>query len=108
MIRTLSVLSILVCSATLAWADPPGWVGPASITRLVVQPNNRLYVYLDVATPDLGCPGNTSGSLELDTAAPFFKEQYALLLAAHTAGRQVTIYVSGCGHFPYAQNSHYF
>ena len=112
MTKTLTAICALTCltlTAPRALAvDPPGWVGPTTITQITVQPNGRLYVYIDAATPDLGCTGNSDGSLEFDTSAPFFKEQYALLLAAHTAGRQVRIYVSGCGYFPYAQNSHYF
>ena len=105
--KILLVLTLASIPQLAIAVDPPGWIGPLEIDTIVVQPNNRLYVQVVGATPDLGCPGNDSGWLELDTTAPFFKEQYALLLAAHSAGGAVKFYVNGCGHYPYAQNSHY-
>ena len=107
LMRAFLILALSSVPQLAVAVDPPGWIGPFEIDTIVVQPNNRLYVQVVGATPDLGCPGNDSGWMELDTAAPFFKEQYALLLAAHTVGAAVKFYVSGCGHFPYAQNSHY-
>jgi len=87
--------------------DAPSWVGPSAIDLISVQPNGRIYVKLALSTPDLGCPGNIDGYLELNPDYPRFDQQYALLLAAHTARRTVTIYVNGCGHYPYAQNVNY-
>lgn len=86
----------------------PSWIGPSAIELISVQPNGRIYVKLAMSTPDLGCPGNDDGYLELNPDYPHFDKHYALLLAAHTANRTVRIYVNGCGHFPYAQNANLY
>lgn len=88
--------------------DAPSWVGPSAIDLISVQPNGRIYVKLAVSTPNLGCPGNHDGYLELNPAYPHVDKQYALFLAAHAANRTVRVYVSGCGYHPYAQNTEFF
>ena len=103
----LAIICVFLTPFRLALADAPQWVGPAIIEFVTVQPNGRIYVKLQTATPDLGCTGNTDGMLELNPSYPHFREQFSLLLAAHSANRTVTIYVSGCGYYPYAQNSKY-
>lgn len=103
--KLFSVLAFVTFSVENAAADVPGWISNADIDFITVQPNGRIYLRLKVAVPDLNCPGNSFGYLEFDTDAPHFKEQYSLILAAHLAGKQVTVYVENCGHFPYVQNS---
>lgn len=98
-------MSMTFLLAGVAVADAPGWVHDAPIEFITVQPNSRMYVKLKVAVPDLNCPGNAFGYLEFDTDAPHFKEQYALILAAHMAGKTITVYVGECGHYPYIQNT---
>ena len=73
--RVVLGAALLLISGSAFAIDPPGWVGPTNIERLVVQPNGRMYVKIGGSTPDLGCAGNLDGWLEFDTAAPFFKEQ---------------------------------
>jgi len=46
-----------------------------------------------MVNPD-GC--GRSDHLLLRPSDPFFKEMYAMLLAAHTAGKPVRIHVEGC------------
>ena len=89
----------------LASADSSAWVGWADVNYVTVQPNGRIYLILKAAVPDLSCNGNNYGHLEFDTNAPHFSEQYALVLAALTAGRQLQVYVNGCGHYPIVQNT---
>lgn len=103
----LAVIYIFLTPFKPALADAPKWVGPAVIEFITVQPNGRIYVKLQTATPDLGCTGNTDGMLELNPSYPYFREQFSLLLAAHSANRTVRIWVEGCGYYPYAQNSIY-
>ena len=89
--------------------DAPGWIGPAKVDRLYIQPNGNAYVQLSVQTLDLGCTGGAAGKtsrmLQLDTDAPLFYPQYALLLSAQMKDRDVQIYVNGCDYYPYAQNT---
>lgn len=77
------------------------------IERLEVQPNGYSYVYLEnVTVPNLGCNNYDKSILQLNTAAPYFKEQYALLLAAFMADRKVKIQVLKCGAiFAYAEDT---
>lgn len=102
--QILLLISLVLIQPVLA-VDPPGWVGPTTIKKMVVQPGSRIYVYLNASTPDLGCTGNDDGWLELKTSYPNFEQQFALLLAAHAAKREVLIYVSDCGYYPYAQST---
>ena len=104
LLGTAATLSIKPAEAQ----DAPSWIGPSAIDLISVQPNGRIYVKLSVSTPNLGCPGNHDGYLELNPAYPHVDKQYALLLAAHVAKRTVRIYVSGCGYHPYAQNTEVF
>ncbi len=104
-VRTLlCVLSLAVLPAGVSLASSPAWVEDTTINLIHVQPNGRIYVKVNSGVPDLGCTSSLYGMLELDTTAQFFKEHYAAVVAAHMAGRTVRIYVSGCGHYPYAQN----
>lgn len=103
----LAIIYAFLTPLRPALADAPQWVGPATIERITVQPNGRIYVKLQTATPDLGCTGNTEGRLELNPSYPYFREQFSLLLAAHSANRTVKIWVEGCGYYPYAQNSRF-
>ncbi|MCJ8268639.1 MAG: hypothetical protein MJK04_04465, partial [Psychrosphaera sp.] len=75
------------------------------IEYLTVQPNGNIYVKIVADTPDLGCEGNSEGFLQINTSAPFYKEQLALLTSAHMAKRKVRIYVKTCGYVPYAENT---
>lgn len=45
-------------------ADVPQWVSPAIIEWVTVQPNGRIYVKLQISTPDLSCTGNIDGMLD--------------------------------------------
>ena len=103
--QLLCIVVLLATSMPVLAVDPPGYVGYTDIEEIAVQPNGRIYIKLATATPDLGCPGNDDGWLELNTAFPFFKEQYSLILTAFAASRQVQFYVLGCGHYPYGQNT---
>ena len=110
-IVTMALLLGIVPTPLIAPAnaqDAPSWVGPSAIELISVQPNGRIYVKLVMSTPDLGCPGNKDGYLELNADYPHFDKHYALLLAAHAADRKVQIYVNGCGHYPYAQNANLY
>ena len=105
-LKIVTFLFLASFFTTFAFAtDSPMWVGPANVETITVQPNGLIYLRLAASVPDLGCPGNAEGWLEFDTNAPHFKEQFALVMAAHMAGKQVTIYVNFCGHYPYAQNT---
>ncbi len=109
----IAITLLLSFAAALSTApaqaqDAPSWVGPSAIDLISVQPNGRIYVKLAMSTPDLSCPGNIDGYLELNPSYPHFDKQYALLLAAHAANRTVRVYVSGCGHYPYAQNVDFY
>ena len=82
------------------------WILQVGIKTISVQPNGNIYLLIDKTIPDLGCTGgSSSGWLQFDTSAPFFKEQYALLLSAYTTQTKVRIYADKCGYYPYAQNS---
>jgi len=89
--------------------DAIGWVGPAKIIQIHLQPSGNIYIKLSIPTKDLGCPdggaGKPVGLLQLDTNATFFKEQYSLLLSAQAQQSNVSIYVDKCGYYPYAQNT---
>ncbi len=111
--KILSKLAIVMifsfsCGTVLA-VDSPGWIGPTKILKISIQPNGNAYITLSSLTLDLGCPGGdsgkTNGLLQLDTNAPLFKEQYALLLSAQARKADIKIYANNCGYYPYAQNT---
>ena len=104
-IRNFGLLLIGLLSNNVFAIEEERWVEPSNIEYISVQPNSNIYVKLQGDTPDLGCPGNTEGTLQLNPEYPNFKEQFSLLTVAHLANRKVKIYVKSCGHFPYAQNT---
>lgn len=103
--KAIVAIALLAFSSLTYAVDQPGWVGSTTIEFITVQPNDNVYVRVSSGVPDLGCPGNSQGYLQFDVDAPNYKEQYSLLLTAHMAGKEVTIYVEHCGYYPYAQNT---
>ncbi|MFA0813115.1 hypothetical protein [Microbulbifer epialgicus] len=98
----LAVLPFLLGASDLYAAQ---WISNVEILKIFVQPNARMYLKVSGSVPDLNCAGNEEGMLEFDTDAPHFKEQYSLILSAYMANKPVSIYVNGCGHYPYASNT---
>ncbi len=104
LVKCAALLSLSVSHSVLA-VDSPGWIGPTTIEYITVQPNDNIYVKVAGNVLDLGCESNASGLLQINTSAPFYKEQLSLLTAAHMAKRKVRIYMKSCGYFPYAENT---
>ena len=100
-----NLFAVLLLVTGAVSADSPGWVDNVEINYITVQPNGRIYLIIKTAVPDLNCSGSTFGHLEFDTDAPHFERQFAMVLAAHAARRKLRVYVQGCGHFPYVQNT---
>jgi len=107
--RYLFALCVCIIPLNAFAIDVAGWVGPAKIVKLHIQPMGNIYIKLSVPTKDLGCPdggmGKFKGWLQLNTNATFFKEQYSLLLSAQAQKADVRVYVKDCGYYPYAQNT---
>ncbi len=101
---TVAIYCAIVSNASQA--DSPAWIAPTQVEEITVQPNGNIYIKVGSTVPNLNCPGYDPNWLQLDTAAPLFEQQYALMLSAFHAKSEIVIYVNLCGNgFPYAQNT---
>ncbi len=94
----------IVLFSSVCWAGE--WVDDSLVEAVSVQPNGRIYVQLSSDVPDIGCNFSGKRKVELDTAAPNYKEQFALFMAAQLSAKKVGVYVNECGAYPLAQNTY--
>lgn len=89
------VIATLALALSAFAAQAGGVTQPGRLHNVQVWPahNGVLLQHENMINPD-GC--GRSDHLLLRPSDPFFKEMYAMLLAAHTAGKPVQIHVSGC------------
>lgn len=109
-IVSLSITEALLLVLSILWvgdAYSGEWLSqPADVGKIEVQPNGRVYFQiLVVPVPNLGCEYHADGLMELDTAAPHYKEQFALISMAKMTGKKVWVHVNGCGAYVLAQNT---
>lgn len=91
--RRIIASAVLALSAFAAQAGGVTQAGRLHNVQIWPAHNGVLIQHQYMVNPD-GC-GRTDHLL-LRPADPFFKEMYAMLLAAHVAGKPVQIHVNGC------------
>ena len=70
-----------------------GWTPPAYITGYYVWDSGMAHIKTSNNQND-GC--TSARYLTIDTSQPNFKSMWAQVIAAHTAGQTVSVYLDGC------------